>query len=351
MVAIPVSTSAVYLYTKAQDQYASIIGFTVKTSERQSPLDVLGGLSALGSGSSTDADILYEFLQSKSVVAKLDEKLNLKRIYSKNYDRDPLFSFQPNGTLEDLTTYWNEMVSVSYDKGSGLLEVTVKSFSAEDSHKISETLFKISSGLINNLSAIAREDTIGYSKNELQKSLERLQSARSNISKYRSEYKIIDPISEIEIQTGVIQTLQSKRSELLVELEILSSSVGATDPRILEVQNQIDVLERQILKERAKYSNLDSERSSYVNIVGTYEQLRVELDYAERTYLAAMSSYDSALTEAGRKTKYLAPYIDSTVAERPEYPKRLTLVLILAFLCFLIWLSLTFIFYAVRDRD
>ena len=49
MVLAPVGVSSWYLYTRAVDQYASTLGFTVRSEDISSASDILGGLgSTLG---------------------------------------------------------------------------------------------------------------------------------------------------------------------------------------------------------------------------------------------------------------------------------------------------------------
>ena len=63
-VVLPVAVSGWYLYTVARDQYASHVGFSVRTEEIGSAIELLGGITELSGSSSSDTDILYEFIQS-----------------------------------------------------------------------------------------------------------------------------------------------------------------------------------------------------------------------------------------------------------------------------------------------
>ncbi|HGG64878.1 MAG TPA: hypothetical protein ENK34_09945, partial [Rhodobacteraceae bacterium] len=123
LVIAPLIMAAWYLYTRAADQYTSTVGFAVRTEKAGSGLDLLGGipgLSALSSTSSSDTDILYEFLLSQALVAKVDQRLNLREIWSRP-ENDTVFRFDPDGTIEDLTKYWWRMMQVSYDPGTRLI--------------------------------------------------------------------------------------------------------------------------------------------------------------------------------------------------------------------------------------
>ena len=89
---------------------------------------------------------------------------------------------------------------------------------------------------------------------------------------------------------------------------------------------------------------------AFADLVGEYERLMVDLQFAEQTYTAAMSAYDAADAEARRKTRYLAAHIQPTLAEAPEEPRRLMLLGLTALFSFLLWAIGLLIFYALRDR-
>ena len=159
LVLAPLGATGWYLYERAADQYASTVAFSVRREDTTSALDLLGGITALSGSSSSDTDILYEFLQSQKLVADMDAVLDLRRLWAKP-ENDPYFAFDPAGSIEDLVTYWSRMVQIYYDSGSGLIEIRVLAFAPEDATRIADALFAQSSEMINDLSSIAREDSI-----------------------------------------------------------------------------------------------------------------------------------------------------------------------------------------------
>ena len=91
VVLLPILIAAAYLWGKAADQYASTVGFSVRREEASAAIDMLGGLAGLSKSSSSDTDILYEYLRSQKLVANMDAKLNLRAIWSKPQG-DPIFT-------------------------------------------------------------------------------------------------------------------------------------------------------------------------------------------------------------------------------------------------------------------
>ncbi|MEO5614734.1 MAG: hypothetical protein ABIR04_07400 [Cypionkella sp.] len=349
-VLLPAGLTAYYLWGHAVDQYASTVGFSVRREETSSAMDLLGGISALSKSSSSDTDILYEFLKSQKLVADLDAKLDLRTIWSKPQG-DPIYSFNTSGSIEDLVDYWSGMVRTSYDSTSGLIEVRVLAFSPEDATKIAQALFEASSSMINSLSTIAREDAISYSREELKNVENRLRMAREAINRFRTLHQIVDPSTDLQTHAGVLGALQNQLTVAQVELDLLGDT-QSSDPRQEQTRRRIEVIEARIASERNKVGvSADGVvDEAYASVVGDYERLSTDLEFAQRSYVAALASYDAAQAEARRKSRYLAAHILPTTAEVARFPQRLTLQAVISVFLLLLWTIGVLVTYSLRDR-
>lgn len=354
IVALPVGASWWYLTERAVDQYASTVAFTVRSEDISSAADLFGGIGpALGaSGGSTDSDILYEFIRSQTMVAEIDEALGLRTYYSRYEDDDPIFGFDSEGTIEDLTTYWRRMVRISYDAGSGLMELRVLAFDPDQAKQIADAIFINSTEMINELSAIAREDSTRYAREDLDMAVGQLKSARENLTAFRIANEIVDPAADIEGQMGLLNLLQSQQVEALIEFDLLNNSTRAGDPRLGQAQRRIDVIEARIREERRKFGvgGGETQSESYAETIAEFERLAVDREFAEQRYAATLSVFDAARTESNRQSRYLAAYIKPTLAERAEFPNRALIIGIVALFSFLSWAIMALVYYALRDR-
>ena len=353
LVLLPVGVSAWYLYTRAADQYASTLGFVVRSEDVSSAVDVFSGLSStLGGGGQHDSDILYEFIRSAQLVRIIDEKLGLREAFSRHADIDPLLSYDNDGTIEDLTTYWQRAVRISYDTRSGLIELRVLAFDPNEAQAIALEIFAESSEMINSLSAIAREDTTRYASQDLDLSVDRLKQAREALTTFRLANEIVDPTADIQGQMGLLNTLQAQLAGAMIEFDMLSESTRDGDPRLEQAKRRISVIEDRIKDERRKFSAEGQAPGggTYAQTISEFERLSVDREFAETAYAASQAAYDGARAEASRQSRYLAAYINPTLAERPEFPQRSLMMAIVALFSFLIWTISTLIFYALRDR-
>jgi capsular polysaccharide transport system permease protein len=78
--------------------------------------------------------------------------------------------------------------------------------------------------------------------------------------------------------------------------------------------------------------------------------LIVDREFAEQSYTLALATYQQAQAEARRRHRYLAPHIEPTLSDEPEYPDRPLLVASLFLLALAGWSILVLAGYNIRDR-
>ena len=347
---IPLALAGWYLWTHAVDQFESTVGFAVRTEEAASPYDLLGALGG-GTGSANDMDVLNEFIRSQQLVEKLDAELDLRHKFGLP-DGDPLMSLPDQVTVEDLVDFWRRMVIINYDSSTGLMDLQVFAFTPEDAQIIATAVLKESGLLVNQMSAIARDDTTRFTKEALEIARQRMSDARAAITEFRIRNQIVDPTADIAAQMSVLATLNQQLASAQVELDtLIIGNVASGDPRVQTANRRIAAIEGRIKLERTKLGvGEDGDMSGFATLFGDYERLKVDVTFAEGTYLAALSAYDGAETEAQRKSRYLAAFVEPTLAEASTAPNRPLLLALVFAIGFFTWSILVLIYYALRDR-
>ncbi len=346
--------SAWYLWERAADRFVSVAGFSVRTEETSSAIELLGGVAELSGSGSSDEDILYKFIQSQELVRSVDEALDLRALWAKaDPQTDPIFSYHPPGSIEDLTKYWSRMVQVYSDNSTGLIDLEVQAFSPQDAQNIALLIYDESSRMINKLSDIAREDATRHAREELETAVQRLKVARSELTKFRNLNQLVSPESTLQIQTGLLSSLEMQLAETLIDLDMLGQTSKASDPRTKQAERRRDVIEDRLRQERGKLgigSGTGVANSGFAELVGEFESLSVDRQFAEQSYTAALAAYDVAVAESRRQTRYLAAHVSPTLAETAIYPDRWLAMALIALFSTLIWGVLVMIGYSLRDR-
>ena len=347
---VPTLAALSYLSTIAHDQYSSRVSFSIRSQEISNPLEALSGIGQLATGSSSDADIVYEYIRSQKLLTDLSGRVDLEIIYSKP-EFDPVFAYSPGQPIEELLKYWRRMTDVTYDPSTGLIDVEVFAFDPNDAKVIAAAVLEASGDLVNELSSIARADTTRHAEYELEQARERLKDARLKIRKLRDSEGIVDPRVNLESQMGILTALQQQLATELINFDLLAETTGSADPRLEQANRKIDAIRDRINQERDKIaSGNDSSDRALAAIVGNFEVLVVDREFAEQAYTAAAAAYDTALSEARRKSRYLAAHVPPTIAESSQYPRTVLICLVVFGLGLLFWIVTTLGFYAARDR-
>jgi capsular polysaccharide transport system permease protein len=350
VVIVPTVLTGNYLYTLAADQYASKVGFAVRNEESSSAFELFGNITNLSGSSSSDTDILYEFIQGQELVEMVDADLDLRTIYSKPQD-DWVFRMDPDASIEDVMKYWENMVRIVYDPGTGLLEIEARAFDPEDARNIVQAIFDRSSMMINELSTVARSDLTRYARDELDQAIERLKDARQALTLFRNENQIVDPSADIQGQMGLLNSLQAQLADTLIELDMLSVTSSSGDPRLTAAQLRSEVIQNRINLERRNLGVAGGDgNSAFADLIGQFESLQVDLQFGQEAYVASLTAYDGSIAEARRQNRYLAAYLNPTLAQTPQYPQREIILILLGLLLFGSWAILVLVYYSLRDR-
>lgn len=355
LVLVPLIAASVYLWVFAEDQYASTTGFTVRQEEGGGSSSLLSGLAAFtgGAGGAADTDVLYEYIRSQEIVRIVDERLDIVGIFSKNWKTDPVFSLWPEATIEDKLEYWQRMIRISYDKGSGLIELRVLAFSPEDAQEIAREIVAESQKMINELNAVVREDSMRYAVTDLEDSLAQLKQARQDLVRFRTETQIVDPEADIEGRMGVVNSLQQQLAQALVEHDLVAATGSQeNDPRLLQAARLIQVIRERIESERQSFvqSGVVATGGDYPSLIAEFENLMVEKEFAEERYALSLTAFELARSTAVRQSRYLTAYINPTFAQTAEFPQRITLIALLGLFMLLSWSIMTLVYYSLRDR-
>jgi capsular polysaccharide transport system permease protein len=349
LVVLPFAAAVVYLETRAADRFHSDVAFSIRSEEAASAAaGLIGAITSIGTGTASDADILYEYVRSQGVVEAVDAELDLRAIWGRARERDPVFAIAPDAPIEALVGHWGRMVDVAFETGAGIIQVRVQAFTPEDARAIAQAVLERSSALVNQLSEQAREDAVRFAREELAEAEAHLAAMRARLSAFRRENRIVDPSADVAGQMGLLNALQAELAQALVERDVLLSFVGEEDQRVIQANRRIDAITGRIEAERASLGVTGS-AAALPEVVGRYEELLVDLEFANTAYTQALASLAAARAEARRQSRYLAPHVRPTLAESPLYPRRLLLAGLVGLFLLLGWGALTLVYYNLRD--
>ena len=354
VVMLPTAATVGYLYTLAADQYASRVSFSIRGNENTSPISFLGALSQTVTVGGADAEIVYDFTRSQQMVEAALAALPLEEIYNRP-ERDFVFRLGRDQPIEDVVDYWNWMTSISFDAASGIVHFEARAFDPESARAIAGFVLEESTRIVNDISTQARADAVAVARSVLDQAEDRLREIRREIRTFRNVEQELDPSENARAALGLMATLRQQRAEAQVALDSYLSLVGPQGPRAPALRQRIDSLESRIEEERQRLGAGSEEQTTeearlFSDLMGDYEELMVELEFAQNAYVSALSSFEQAQVEARRQTRFLSPHIRPTLSVEAEYPQRALLALGVMVLLAVAWSVMLLIAYNIRDR-
>lgn len=354
VVLLPVLVVAAYLYLAAQDKFLSQAGFTIRQEEGGAAADFLGGMSQLlGSSGAGHADLLFEYLRSQELVLRIDAQLDLRGHYARHWRQDPLFSVPPDGTVDQLTRFWRQVLRVSFDRNTGLLLLEARANDPLFAQGLVQAVVAESERMINQLNMQARRDRMRIAGADLEVAESRLRAAREALAEFRATTQILDPDADIQGRMGVLNNLQQQLAQSLIEHDMLALITDVSDPRMRQAKRRMDVIHARITEERSSFASQDITltETDYPRLIARYESLRADQDMAEQSYAAAIRARELARSNAERQSLYLALFIPPTLAEEPGYPLRALLLGLTGLFSVLIWAFGVLAWSSLRDRN
>ena len=353
-VLLPTLLAVGYLYTMAADQYASRLSFSIRGNENNSPISFLGALTQTVTVGGTDAEIVHDFVRSQQMVEAAMAALPLVEIFNVP-DTDIVFRLGEDQPIERITRYWRWMTTVSFDGTSGIVHFEARAFDPESARSIAQFVLDESTRIVNEISVQARDDAVSVAREVLLDAEDRLRAVRREIRAFRDFEQELDPSENARAAIGLMAALRQQLAEAQVELDSYLSLVGPRGPRAPALRQRIDSLEQRIEQERQRLGTgsnalAPDDTRLFADLMGDYEELMVELEFAQAAYTSALASFEQAQVEARRQTRFLSPHIRPTLSVEAEYPQRLLLAIGAFVILSVTWAVIVLIAYNVRDR-
>lgn len=322
--AIPATLGSAYFGLIASDQYIAEAKFTVAGGEPVMP-DGLGVLSGIPSVTIIqDTQIVTNYLESRAAVERLEERLNLRALYSLD-GVDYFARFNPEKPIERLVRYWRRMIDVSIKMPAGIVEFRVRAFSAQDAQRIAQAAVEISEELINDLNNRMNRDALRSGELELERAQKRLQEARIALERARNEEGILDVGAAIEGIRKLIDESRSSQLKLQQEYQSQLRVVSETAPQMRNLRARIEGISADIARLQAQLATTQQGSNGRETLAGTltrFSILDLERQIAERLYAGAIATVEIARLTVERKHMYLNVFVSPTLPQEARFPRR-----------------------------
>lgn len=350
-VLVPSVLGGVYYMHYASDRYGASASFVVRGFNTGGGGDLVSSFTGLTSSGSTTSDsyIIRRYLLSGDLILLLEEKLGLKEHYS-NPKIDIVSRFNARRPFEDFIEYWARRITTTYDSTTGIVTFEVQGFEPEFTQRLAVEILGAADALVNGLSQVARQDSLGFALAEVERAETRLRDAQVELRQFRSNAGTVDPIINAQLDAQLLAALETELADIGAQIATLREAVAPGSPVLNQLERRQLAIQAQIDTRRAAVSGATLAETVTAGSVGMFEDLQIEQTFAQQRYASALTSLEQARMDADQLQRYLAVFSSPLPPEDAIYPKRVRNTLLSALATFVLWSIATLFTYAVRDH-
>lgn len=328
-VVFPTLIIAVYYAFIASDIYISEAKYSLRINSESPSTGFIDSFMPSSSGiefSNEDASIVMEYIHSRELIVKLDQRLKIIDHYSSS-DVDFISRLDSDDSLEDFYEYFIDKVEINTDSSSHVSTLRVRAFTPIFSKLVAENIINLSENLVNNMSKRIIDDSLQFARSEVNIAESRVRQASEMLTKFRHETKSINPGQEtsavLNIITGLEATLAVSKTNLIEAQGYMRNS--STQIKVLK--GKVLALQQQVEEERKRLNNSQSGDSDYAQLIDGYEPLVLELELATKQYASTLTTLELARIDAQRKQRYLIPFVPPQLPDDPLEPERIKIII------------------------
>ncbi|WP_124384046.1 hypothetical protein [Ralstonia sp. SET104] len=348
-VVVPTVLATLYFGVVASDVYVSEARFVVRSPQRQSQTSTLGALlqGTSFSRAQDDTYAVIDYIQSRDALAELNRGNYILDAYGNHGDVLSRFGKYFDDSLEALWKYYTKhVVTVDFDSTSAIATIQIRSFSAQDAHKINESLLEMSERLINRMNERAARDMVQFARSEVDAATAKAKDAAAALAAYRKSYTVFDPDKQSALQLQQVTALQAQLFNAQTQLAQLQA-LAPQNPQIASLKTNIVALEKQI---HEATGGVIGSKGSLSDKAVQYTRLQLDAQFADKQLASAMTALENARAEAQRKQLYLERLVQPNEPDAAVEPRRLRAILATLVLGMISWGILTILIAGVREH-
>jgi len=300
---------------------------------------------------SLESYMVTEFMKSQKAAEQIQEKINVRKLFSRP-DIDWFGRFDESKPMEAFVSYWDRKVTAQYDQLKGIATARVRAYRPEDAYLIATTLLSMSEELVNSIAARPQQNAITAAERDLKKAEDRLAALGLRLAQYRNTEKVIDPTSNVVTSNAQLaQVLRGQVAQIQTDLSALKQQhLDANAPVSRVLHSRLKATQEQLASVEAEVANQRDGAHPLSKVMGEYERLDLERQFAQETAKNAMKTLDDARSRAVFQQMYVTAFVTPALPQSSTYPQRLSSVAIVAFVCLLCWTAGLLFVRAVREH-
>lgn len=209
---------------------------------------------------------------------------------------------------------------MEYDEYAGVLVIQAQAYDAEMAQKITKALVHEGERYMNSLGHQLAQEQVNFLEKQVKVRGEHALDARQHVLSFQNAKGLISPQSAAENLAGVVNKLDEQLTELSARKTALLGYLAPTAPAVVEVDLQIQAVEKQIKTEKARLTSAKGQ--SLNKTVEEYQRLELEAQFLQDAYKSALVALEKGRVEATRTLKKVLVLQSPSMPEYPMRPRR-----------------------------
>jgi capsular polysaccharide transport system permease protein len=236
-IGLPIAVATWFYSVVAANQFISEFKLSIRGPERGG--EAPGASTGAIGPTVFDAFIVTELINSRQMVTDVSKAIDLRKIFSSSKG-DFYYRLKLPATQEDLVDHWKKVVASHFDMLTGIVTVSVRSFSPEESLLVAQTIAKAADEAVFKMSERARQDLVRFADEDVKRAEGVLDRKRGALRDFRVKEQIMDATRTAASSSDLLGTLRAQLSQSRQEeATYLSSGLQASAPQVVAVRNRI----------------------------------------------------------------------------------------------------------------
>ena len=342
--------SGAYWLFVASDRYVSEARVVLARSDLSSgqAMDFASLIGGAAGGNRSDQLQLRDHLRSIDMLKKLDAQLQLRQHYSSQGDWLSRL-WQADAPVEMFHQYFQRRVSVELDEFAGVLVINAQAYTPEVAQAISATLLSEGERYMNGLGNALAQEQVKFLEQQVTDLSARVQTTRAALLTYQNTKGLVSPQATAENVAAIVGRLEAQLAELQTRRTGLLSFLQPSAPQLAEVSAQINAVETQLTRERAR---LAAPAGGTLNkTVEEFQRLQMDAEFAQNVLNSALVSLERGRVDATRTLKKVQVMQSANLPEYALQPRRLYNATVYALAALLLAGVLQLLLAIVRDHQ
>lgn len=350
VVALPTVAAGVYLFAFSSDQYVAEARFAVRNAEAPSGADgVVGEVGGIGGGAAAllgggpnlageDAGIIASYIHSRAAIEDISRQIDIRAIFERP-EADFWARLPSNATAEDLSKYWNRMVTIYIETSSGIVQVSVSAFRRQDALDLTKAILTASEKLANSLNLKMQADQTRLAEDEVRRSEGSVRFALADLTSFRNSQHLIDPVESAQSTGKLLLQLMGDKIETEGKLYVMQRAQGANAPGIIGIKARLDSINTHVTELQNQMAGDKEASKNMAATLSRFEELELKKVFAEKMFEFARQGLERARLSSIRQSIYLAVFVPPTLPQDYTYPERYLDLFFVLLVSFMTWSS------------